>query len=211
MKDSVAKALNEADWEDMIPKLVAFAHKHMCHVLADFEHKPVINGYDPVALTQEAIKRTVMPEARQWDPNKGPLIKYLFWVIRSITDCEMKKHCKVELAHPTTDEEGKVSDPAENVPDDALTPDNATDAVLIAERQRAFLDSFTLTIEHDDELSALILAMMEGFMMPKEISEQTGIPANRVSDLKPKLRGKMEAFAGSNPIPLEKNIALMEI
>jgi len=47
--------------------------------------------------------------------------------------------------------------------------------------------------------------------MPKEIEAQTGIPADRVSELKRKLRGKMEAFAGSNPVPLERNIALMEI
>ncbi|MBC8472818.1 MAG: hypothetical protein H8D56_25430, partial [Planctomycetes bacterium] len=59
MNDSVAQALNEADWGDMIPRLVGFAHKHICYVLADFEHKPVINGYIPETLTQEAIKRTL--------------------------------------------------------------------------------------------------------------------------------------------------------
>jgi hypothetical protein len=210
MKDSIAKALNEADWEDMIPKLVNFAYKHMCYILADFEHSPVINGYNPKTLTQEAIKRTI-EGSRHWNPDKVTLLGFLFGVIRSITDCEMKKHCAVVLAHPTTDENGKVSDPAENVPDDAPTPEHVTDASLIVERQRAFLDAFILTIEDDEELSCLTLAMMEGHLMPEEISVQTGIPANRVSNLKPKLRGKMEAFAGANPIPLEKNFTLMEI
>lgn len=194
----------------MIPKLVGFAHSHMCYVLADFEHMPVINAYNPKTLTQEAIKRTI-DGSRQWNPSKGTLLEYLFWVIRSITDCEMKKHCAVEFAYPTTDENGKVSDPAGNVPDDAPTPEDVTDAGLIVERQRAFLDSFMPTIENDEHLSALFLAMMDGYTMPKEIEAQTGILADRVSELKRKLRGKMEAFAGSNPVPLERNIALMEI
>jgi hypothetical protein len=123
----------------------------------------------------------------------------------------MKKHCAVELIHPTTDENGKVSAPAENIPDDAPAPDAVTDASLIAEHQRAFLNSFIQTVEDDEELSALILAMMEGYAMPKEIEAQTGIAAKRVSELKRKLRDKMEEFAGSNLVPLEKNITHMEI
>ena len=194
----------------MIPRLVGFAHKHICYVLADFEHKPVINGYIPETLTQEAIKRTLHGK-RQWDPGKGPLLEYLFWVIRSIIDCEMKKHCAVKFARPMTDESGHVSDPAKNIPDDAPTPEAVTDIGLIAERQRIFLDSFIPTIEADEELSALILAMMDGYTENKEIEGQTGIPANRVSELKRKLRRKMEAFASPKPVPLEKNIALMEM
>lgn len=210
MEDSVAQALNEADWRDMIPKLVSFAHKQMCHVLADFDHRPVINGYTPKTLTQEAIKRTIAG-TRKWNPEEVPLLQFLFGVVRSIIDCEMKKHCAVKLAHPTTDDSGNISDPAGNIPDDAPTPEAVTDVGLIAERQRIFLDSFIPTIEADEDLSALMLAMMDGYTENKEIEGQTGIPANRISELKRKLRGKMEAFAKPNPVPLEKNIALMEM
>lgn len=209
MEESVAKALNEADWEDMLPKLMAFSHRHMCFVLADFEHKPVINSHDPESVTQEAIRRTV-EGSRQWDPGKINLLEYLFGVIRSIIDCEMKKHCKVDFAKPIL-EDGRVSHPAEKTADNEPNPRDLTEAVLIGERQRAFLDAFFPTIEDDDELSAILLALLEGHIKPKDIFKQTGIPAARVSELKRKLRDKMEAFAGGPClVPLEKNITLME-
>ncbi|MDA3873271.1 MAG: hypothetical protein PF795_04860, partial [Kiritimatiellae bacterium] len=141
METSVAKALNETDWEELIPKLVAFAHKHMCYLLADFDNMPVINGYDPKALTQEAIRRTIAG-SREWEPNKVPLLDYLFGVIRSITDCEMGKHCSVNFVTPVKDNEGKLTDPTENVPDGGPTPQETTDTILISERQKIFLDSF---------------------------------------------------------------------
>lgn len=210
MEDSIAKTLNEADWVTMIPKLMTFAHKHMCNVLADFEHKPIINGYDAKSLTQEAIKRTIAG-SRKWNPDNVPLLEFIFGVIRSIVDCEMNKHCAVEFAYPLTDENGRVSDPTENIPDDAPTPENVINARIIAESQKTFLESFIPTIEDDEELSDLILVLMDGCTKDKEISAQTGIPAKRVSELKRKLRRKMENFAGSNPVPLERRLALMEI
>lgn len=211
MENSIAQALNEANWEEMIPKLVRFADKHMRYILANFEHPPVIHGYVPKTIVQESITRTMMPNSRNWDPSKVSLLNHLYGVIRSIVDCEMKKHCKIEIASPSKDDSGKLIDPSESVPDDGATPEEVANVNLITERQRTFLDSFMLTIEDDEELSALLLAMMDGVLKNREISSLTGIPSNRVSELKRKLRGRLEAFAFPDLVPLESNLVLTEM
>lgn len=75
-------------------------------------------------------------------------------------------------------------------------------AVEKAERlgaQRELLKGFCDSIASDKELAELLEAYRAEYYKPREIAEITGIPAERVSELKRKLQDRFERFARSHP------------
>jgi hypothetical protein len=86
--------------------------------------------------------------------------------------------------------------------DQALDSATFDDAASKAERQsiqRQLLGGFEAFVADDEELSMMLLAYEEGWTKPADIERETGIPAQRVSELKRKLAERAEKFMRQHP------------
>ncbi len=90
MDDRTRKLLQEADWGPIGNELTAFA----IHCIRDYQWSyggafEIPQGYTAKDIAQEVMLKTLSGE-RRWDPDKGELIPWLRWQVRSIVNARVK-------------------------------------------------------------------------------------------------------------------------
>jgi len=203
MEDRLAKLLEEADLEKIIPKLLGYAD----NVIRRYAWRGVrtykgangqllANGQDANDFVQEAFRR-LLDGRRNWDPDKLDLMGFLKGTIKSLISAEVKSlenRLLREVQWNRTDYSNK-SDPIATAEDPSPTPDVVIDQKKEWQQQKKIYEEFKNTIKKDAELT-LYLEACEVTYLPREIEELTNgeIKATRAYELRRKLRQKMDAF-----------------
>jgi hypothetical protein len=94
---------------------------------------------------------------------------------------------------PKLDRE-EVPDLGNDYPGPSLSPAESAIRSECQREQRRMLKTFEESISDDDELPKLLNAFKDGHYTPRDVEDLTGIPSARISELKRKLRGRMEKF-----------------
>ena len=185
-----------ADWKELTPRLLYFADTlvRQCvwrgHVVtAKRGAKLCIEGFGADDILQEAIDRLL--NGRRTFNQTVSLEQNLRGAIRSIVwSLNKAAHRKPQLADATSSMSPEGSDPLHQLPD----PSPSIDAQENARQQQQMLSRFERSLGTDAELRAVFNAYKDGVTKPREIEALNGIPAERVSELKRKLRERMEQF-----------------
>lgn len=191
------QGLNElfatADWKELIPRLLYFADNLIRQsvwrghvVTAKHGAKLCVEGFGADDVLQEAIDRLLNGQ-RNYNL-AVPLQQNLKGAIRSIIwSLNKSSRRKPELAVADSHEDSDAIG-------DLLDGSPSYDAQENARQQRRVLAMFERSLGEDTELRAVFDAYKDGVTKPREIEASIGIPAGRVSELKRKLRERMEQF-----------------
>jgi RNA polymerase sigma factor (sigma-70 family) len=196
MNEATAKALNDLDWSDLHPRLQAHTVRVMRIALGGKTTLDEINGLDKKAFIQEAIKR-ILEGDRTWNPEKVSLEGFLFGTIRSIISAEAKKYYR-KLRHETSTDSEESDSPIASLESNSPSADaDSANRELTAIRQKTISALFE-EIEDDEELTLVLISLSEGTEKTCAISDETGISPERVSELKRKLKTRLEKVIATN-------------
>ena len=205
MHDTLEEVLCSADWQTMTLRLLDYADRliRRCFwrgipVTAEAGARLSVNGWDADDFVQEAVDR-LLKKQRAYRPEVG-LENLLRGIIRSLVWSSNKSSLREPLLDISPAYEGDQPRAAEIATDTAPAAD---DSLLFRERvahQRALLRAFEGSLD-DLELKQLLEAMKRERNNPRDIEADIGIPAERISELKRKLRRRMDAFASTNAHP----------
>ena len=203
MYDALEQALSSADWETMSLRLLDYADRliRRCFwrgipVTAKAGARLSVGGWDADDFLQEAIDRLLNGQ-RLYRADLS-LEQVLRGTIRSLVWSSNKSSHRQPLLDVTHQIEG--GDACVGI--DATDPAPAADgSLLFRERvaqQRVLLRAFEESLDQP-ELKQLVEALKRERYAPRDIEAATGIPAQRVSELKRQLRRRMDAFATDYP------------
>lgn len=188
--DALRDALRTADWEALLPNLVAFASSALRRAgwKAGRDEEPSRMSVEQLVNT--AIEHC-LDGSRKWNPDAVDLPGFLRGVIRSLLSAAKR----FDATH-------RVLAASDADIERAAAPDGSPEEELLAEeRQRELLDGFEDCIRGDPELLALYAVILEGTTKREEIAAALGWSADRVSVVKKKLqrrflrRGSQDARA----------------
>lgn len=95
-------------------------------------------------------------------------------------------------------EDGLEFDPIQAASDSRTKDVSAVELNERHENQERLLTDFKASVKDDAELTELFDACESGFTKPADIEELTGIPANRIYELKRKISMKLTIFAANH-------------
>lgn len=172
MGSDVAKRLNEADWDSLVPRLLGHA---IANIYDPFRLLP--GGLSAEDIVHEAVAKVLNGE-RKWDPVRQPDLEAH---LKSIIDSMLSS--KGLFGRKEWETVANVEDPAEWERFASRLPNlggTCHDAEVV-------LNALRESIRGDQELLDMLEAVLEGFDRPQEITELTGIPVKRVYELQRKL------------------------
>jgi hypothetical protein len=202
----MSKNLNEivaaADWKELTSRLLYYGDNliRKCpwrglSVNARPGSKLCVEGYGADDFLQEALDR-FFSGRRSYDyslsleQNLRGAIRSMIWSVNKSS----RRTPLIEIGQTPDDK----SDPIAQLP----SPSSAVDVEVAAneriEAQKEVLKAFEESIVGDNELSSLVNAYKNGRSKPRDIEKFTGIPAARISELKRKLRDRMQDFEARN-------------
>jgi hypothetical protein len=176
--DTLRQALREADWEALLPRLLAYAAVRLRRV-------GWAGGRDvePSRLSVEQLLNSAVEAcldgSRAWDPTAVDLPGFLRGIIRSMTSSEKKKAVRAK-----TD---AVADFERHVP----LADSAEDEALEEDRRREVLAGIEACTADDPDLHALYLAVLDGATKREELAVALGWSADRVTAARIKLQRRL--------------------
>lgn len=152
------------------------------------------NGED---FAVQAIQDLLDPKAgRKWDHEKNPdILNYLKSAVKSMISNASRRaenRTTVRQFLPSNNDSGEVIDRFDVVHDgrpDAVEAINRDERVAC---QKSVIEQLKLSVSEDRELTALLEAFECEIVKNSDIEALTGIPAARVSELKRKLRERLE-------------------
>lgn len=201
MDDKFDNIVDGADWKGIMPRLLSYADVliRRCfwrgmRVSYEPGAKCSLDGFGADDFVQEAIDRLL--NGRRDYNFTVTLEQNLRGVVRSIIWSSNKSANRRPLAQPVekSDADGGENDPLNRAADPSPAPDESLGNVEAAGAQKRLLADFERSISHDLELSSLVEAFKDECYLPRKIETLTGIPANRVSELRRKLGRKLEKF-----------------
>jgi hypothetical protein len=181
----------EFPWEEHYSRLIAFAEwviqgKH-------WNSNTIPKGQTAESIVRDTIAK-VFSEDRNWDPDRGDLIMYLKWVIRSeISHLAESVSNRVEVRIDPTDENGPKPDgsgiksyrpsPHElrtGSPEEAVT--EAETEAEKAEIARLKIDTLLAACSGQPDLEEIVYAIVDGkcAAKPQELSEYLGRPVDDI-------------------------------
>lgn len=172
MDSDVVKRLYEADWDMLVPKLV----RHAKFNIYD-PSRLLPGGQSAEDIVQEAVAKVISGE-RKWDPVKHPDLEAH---LKSIIDSMLSRKGLFGLKE--WEAMANVDDPEEweRIAARCQNIDG------LAHDAEVFIAAMRDNMQGDAELNDLFDAVIEGFDKPGDISELTGIPVERVYELRRKL------------------------
>lgn len=199
--------LDGADWKEITPRLLAYADVliRRCfwrgmRVSYNPGAKFSLDGFGADDFVQEAVDRLL--NGRRNYNFDVPLEQNLRGIVRSIIWSSNKSANRRPLtaAERQPDSDGDQNNAFDNAPDPHPAADESLRKAEIGEAQRRLLVEFERSIGDDSELSSLVLALKDECYLPRQIETRTGIPANRVSELRRKLARKLQKFIEKNAV-----------
>ena len=183
MSDDLQSALRDADWETLLPSLVAFAARRLRRA-----GWGAGRDEEPSRLSVEQLVNTAVEHCldgtRAWDPAAVDLAGFLRGVIRSLTSSERKKHVRAPRV--------VSSEALEHDPSPAGNPEREA---IEEEGRAALLSTFAEAARGDPDLEALYLAVIDGATKREDIAASLGWDPARVSAARIKLQRRL-ASAG---------------
>jgi hypothetical protein len=204
MNAAVTQALADADWDALAPILQEFAHGVMARyrwrglrVKAAPDGRLTAGEMSPDDFVMQAVQK-LAKGVRAYRPELD-LEGNLKGVIESDIDNHRKKSDRRGIIDRTATQAAEnPADPMESIPDQR----GEEDTLHVAEQrshQRKLLELLTRSVAGDEELSYLLLAYEDGKYKPAEIETATGIPAERVYELKRKFTQHAEKLIRTHP------------
>jgi hypothetical protein len=200
----MSKKLNEilaaADWKELTRRLLYYADNLIRQsvwngkvVIAKPGAKICVEGLGADDLSQEAIDRFLSGRRAynysvSLEQNLKGAVHSIVW---SITKSSQRKPF---IESSATQPSGHEGDPLDRVESPVLPSDCSAIAKENAATQSHFLDEFERSLVGEDELLKLLNAYKREKTKPREIETITGIAASRVSELKRKLRTRIQQF-----------------
>lgn len=198
MQKSFEEIVENADWKELTARLLHYGDMliRKCPwrgipVTARAGSKLCVDGHGADDFLQEAVDR-LLTSRRGYDHSVS-LERNLRRAMRSIVWSANKasRHSPLtELARS----ENEHFDPIQLLPSPAASGDVTVIANEQTAAQRHRLAEFEQSLANDVELLSLLAAFKEGRYKPREIERLTGIAAPRISELKRKLRDRLERF-----------------
>lgn len=198
-KDSarLRAALREADWEKLLPGLIAYAAGRLRRV-----GWAAGRDVEPSKLSVEQLVNSAvlgcLDGSRRWDPEAVDLAGFLRGVIRSLASSEKKKAVRAK-----TDARGDLTlGSVGGMNGDASgaqlirIQDSAESELVREEGRRAILRSIEACIDGDDDLRALYRVVIEeGATKRDEIARLLGWSPSRVTAARIKLQRRLVRHA----------------
>ena len=190
-RDRFRRALRDADWEALLPGLLAYAAARLRRV-----GWARGNDVEPSRMSVEQLVNSAVEACldgtRSWDPTAVDLPGFLRGVIRSLTSSEKKKSVRAKT--DTFHDFERIAPLADSPEDDALAE----------ERRIAILSSIEACTTDDEDLRALYLAILDGAVKREEIAAVLGWPADRVTSARIKLQRRLLRRAPTTFAPVHK-------
>ena len=183
-KRELRAALREADWEALLPRLVAYAERRLRRVgwiLGEDEEPSAVSVEEVI---NEAIDRC-LTGSRTWNEDDPPeLGAFLCWVIKSISSISRKKK-KRNKTDSFEDVGPDAADPAPNI--------ESVQSEAEDEGRRAVRAAFEACVKGDDRLESLYLAIIDGNLKREEIAAALSWTPDEVSAARNKLQRRLVA------------------
>ena len=191
--------LAAAAWKELTPSLLYYADNliRQCvwrgmKVSAKPGAKVCVEGVSADDLLHEAIEKFL--DGRRTYNHSVSLEQNLKGSMRSI----LWNLNKSSRSKPIIDLERETSDQKSAAISRVASSDPSADCSIIANEnaryQQRMLKDFEEFIGHEKDLLKILGAYKNGQTKPREIEKTTGIPVKRISELKRKLRSRMEEF-----------------
>jgi DNA-directed RNA polymerase specialized sigma24 family protein len=179
----VRQELDEADWDDIFPRLLWYAK------LKSYKIRWIGNAAaDPEELVGEAIALTYGAGKndgyREWNKEKFPnLLDFLQTIINSLISHLNEHHNKF---------------PNDEL-DDQLSSENPDPEKLVLQKdyQEKLYNRIYQEVEGDDEMETVILSYEEEITTPRDIATRTGLDVTQVNNTLKRLRRKLRPVAQS--------------
>jgi hypothetical protein len=183
-KRELRAALREADWEALLPRLVAYTERRLRQVgwIAGNDEEPSAVSVEEVI--NDAIDRC-LAGSRTWNDDDPPeLGALLCGVIRSITSISRKKK-KRNKTDSLEDTAVETADPSPSI---ESTLSDADDEGRCAVRA-----AVEACVKGDEKLESLYLAIVDGNLKREEIATALGWTPEEVSAARNKLQRRLMA------------------
>ena len=175
------RAIKEADWERLLPRLANYAERRLRRVGwgAGQDNEP--SRASVMEVVNTAIERC-LDGRRNWTDNAtDDLEMFLCGAIKSVTSSAKKAAVRDKAT--ATEDAGAESAHGDPLPDE-----------LLAEHDRStILAAAAKCVEDDEELQALYLAILEGHHKPAEIAELLGASVSVINTSRIKLQRRLVA------------------
>ena len=173
-------ALREADWEVLLPRLVAYASA--CLRRAGWASG---RDFEPSKMSVEHVVNQAIEHcldgSRTWDPSNVDFPGFLRGVIRSLVSAERKQYVKRRTFAASDDRIAEAMDLADSPEDDAVTE----------EARIGLLADVAACARGDADLEALCAAILDGHVKREELVEALGWTPERVSVARKKLQRRL--------------------
>lgn len=198
MDQRLDKILTTAKWKELTPGLLYYADSLIRNcpwrglpVTSAPGGKLCVDGFGADDVLQLAVERFLNGQ-RTYD-HSVPLEYNLKRAIRSII-WSANKSCRRSRVSELTVDDDDVGDPMDTLEGNDPRPDMVAVRVEQIEIEKRKLTQFEETLSGDSELRQVVEAYKDGKFKPRDVEKYTGISAARVSELKRKLRQRMNSF-----------------
>lgn len=177
-RSDLKSALRDADWEALLPNLLAYAANRLRRVgwLSGRDQEP--SKLSVEQLVQTAVEHC-LDGSRTWDPKAVDLGGFLRGVIRSLTSSEKKKAVRSKTdAKPELD---RYFAPVDSPEDEAMEEENRQELLVLIEG----------CTTDDQDLRDLYLAILDGNTKREDIAAALGWSADRVTAARIKLQRRL--------------------
>jgi len=198
MDEKLDEILTAAKWKELTPALLYFADSliRKCPwrgvpVTALPGGKLCVDGFGADDVLQLAVERFLNGQ-RKYDHSVS-LEKNLKGAMRSII-WSANKSCRRSRVSELPVGNDTVGHPLDHLAGGTPSADVEIIAAEQAEIEKRKMAQFEQTLVGDTKLQQLADAYKNGTFKPRDVEKHTGIPAERVSELKRKFRQRIDAF-----------------
>lgn len=199
MRERFEEIIAAADWKNLTPRLMYYADSRIRRcawrgvpVQATAEHSLSVEGLSASDFVQEALDRLLNNRRRynfdvDLEQNLRGVIKSLVWNLN-------KSSLISQVTELRPSDSAPDDDPLDTLPGKNASPSDLALRAEAIKHQRERLDAFEQSIADDPDLLKIFGGLKQEETTPRNLEKLTGIPAARISELKRKLRRRMERF-----------------
>ncbi len=200
MSDTFDQILAAADWKEMTPRLLYYADNLIrgcvwrgLRVRVERGSAICVEGFGADDFVQEAIERLIngrrhYNQSITLEQNLKGIIRSMIWSLNKSS----RRHGITELSSRS-----EVTGTSTTLDDLAGNEPSAVSLTMTGERlheERQILEAFEKSLADEPDLLKLVAAYKAEHYTPRSVEKFAGVPAARVSELKRKLRRRMERF-----------------